>query len=516
MPDAATVTRFANFRVTGPWNGTTVIDANGIGGELILTQQLARVHFVDLVVEYSVNQGIQASQCRHVRCSGCTFQFISRDGFNFSASALVEVIGNTVNHCDDNAISGHANWGQSWGVVSDLVCSGNRIEDAYGMSFQGVKRASIEGNVLTRCRGTGIEVAYVGVTAAEGNTPPVAVRIAGNVITDVINAYGLDGEDNEGHYIIIGCVPPSAGNAGGIPGLNTTIIPASWAPSATVKAGMQVIDTNGNIQQVTTAGTTGASAPSWNATVGGTTTDNTATWTNEGSGIVAQRYPPGGRAWSASTPCAIGNILVDGNGNVQRMAATSAGAPASSGTSGASTPAWASAYGNTTTDNQITWKCLGTNSENSAVLPYAYLNVMRSGSGDVTTPMGPGYAIDIVGNTCARMIDATLPQQYSALGFGQMFSRDGWLNPSLGTQELVAGMIGVDLISTGSPAAIVMLRALRIADNTIVGLGDCVRVGAGVRLGGAEILRNRMLDFLDSGVLFADAYAPHRVLIDGN
>ena len=54
-------------------------------------------------------------------------------------------------------------------------------------------------------------------------------------------------------------------------------------------AGQLIQDPNGNIQTVTTAGTAGSgSEPTWNTTIGGTTTDNTVTWTNKGpsSGLV--------------------------------------------------------------------------------------------------------------------------------------------------------------------------------------------------------------------------------------
>ena len=49
-----------------------------------------------------------------------------------------------------------------------------------------------------------------------------------------------------------------------------------------ITLGWYVVDSNGNSQKVTTAGTTGSSTPSWNATTGGTTTDGSVTWTNKG------------------------------------------------------------------------------------------------------------------------------------------------------------------------------------------------------------------------------------------
>jgi len=69
---------------------------------------------------------------------------------------------------------------------------------------------------------------------------------------------------------------------------------------------VRILDTNGNIQIVTTAGTSGASAPSWVTTVGTTTIDNgTLRWINAGalptvglpaaggtSGIIVDNYVP--------------------------------------------------------------------------------------------------------------------------------------------------------------------------------------------------------------------------------
>jgi hypothetical protein len=49
-----------------------------------------------------------------------------------------------------------------------------------------------------------------------------------------------------------------------------------------VKLNWYIVDSNGYSQVVSVAGTTGSSAPTWNLTVGGITTDGTVTWTNQG------------------------------------------------------------------------------------------------------------------------------------------------------------------------------------------------------------------------------------------
>lgn len=56
----------------------------------------------------------------------------------------------------------------------------------------------------------------------------------------------------------------------------------NYVSSTPAKAGWFTIDDVGNCQKCTTAGTTGASAPTWNHSLNGTTTDGSVTWTNLG------------------------------------------------------------------------------------------------------------------------------------------------------------------------------------------------------------------------------------------
>ncbi len=60
-------------------------------------------------------------------------------------------------------------------------------------------------------------------------------------------------------------------------GNNTT--PTTWAATTAYALNATVIDANGNTQKCTTAGTSAGTAPAWNQTLAGTTTDGSVTWT---------------------------------------------------------------------------------------------------------------------------------------------------------------------------------------------------------------------------------------------
>jgi len=55
-----------------------------------------------------------------------------------------------------------------------------------------------------------------------------------------------------------------------------------WQPAQAYTVSLLVLDPAGHVQEVTTAGTSGASQPAWND-AGGTTADGTAVWTDEGT-----------------------------------------------------------------------------------------------------------------------------------------------------------------------------------------------------------------------------------------
>ena len=63
----------------------------------------------------------------------------------------------------------------------------------------------------------------------------------------------------------------------------TPIVSVPWVASHGYALGVQILDTDGNVQQCTVAGTSGPGAPAWNQSVGGTTADGTVTWVNAGT-----------------------------------------------------------------------------------------------------------------------------------------------------------------------------------------------------------------------------------------
>jgi hypothetical protein len=157
----------------------------------------------------------------------------------------------------------------------------------------------------------------------------------------------------------------------------------SWQSNHAYLTLVNIIDTNGYVQTVTTAGTSGGAHPVWNTTVGGTTVDNGVTWKNQGSAYGFHTADGGviwscvgtaaGAVWAASQSFYLpatgfsaptssdpfgGADIVDSNSNVQFVLNT--------GVSGTPThPVWAVPKGGLTADNTVLWYNNGVLAANS-------------------------------------------------------------------------------------------------------------------------------------------------------
>lgn len=82
-------------------------------------------------------------------------------------------------------------------------------------------------------------------------------------------------------------------------------------------------------------------------------------------------------AWAASTAYAVGALVTDSNGRVQRCT--------TAGRSGSAAPAWATVIPNTTTDNTVTWTLVATNSVPSPMWAHALVSAFDfTGAADYT------------------------------------------------------------------------------------------------------------------------------------
>jgi hypothetical protein len=237
---------------------------------------------------------------------------------------------------------GNAKW-----QAATAYAAGQLILDANG---------SIE-QVLTE--GTSGATAPAWATTANSATTAGAVtwQAGGNAQWQAANAYTvgqliLDANNN------VQIVKTAGTSAGSVPAWNQTtgqtttdgtvtwnnLGQATWKANTAYAAGAVILDSNGSVQTVTTAGASGNSAPLWPPapeTPGQLTADG-LTWTNLGNA-----------KWQASTNYAApasgapGSFIVDANGYIQSAQA--------GGASGAAQPAWNDTAGGTTADASITW-----------------------------------------------------------------------------------------------------------------------------------------------------------------
>jgi phage tail sheath protein FI len=137
---------------------------------------------------------------------------------------------------------------------------------------------------------------------------------------------------------------------------------SAWAPSTAYSVGALATDSNSAVQRCTSAGYSAPTAPTWATTAGAITTDN--------NGIAA---------WAASHAYAVGDLITDTNGHVQRCT--------TAGTSGATEPTpWPTTLGTTTDDtggSTVVWTLVA--------LGFVTWELVASGVGSLTlSAVNPG------------------------------------------------------------------------------------------------------------------------------
>jgi hypothetical protein len=159
--------------------------------------------------------------------------------------------------------------------------------------------------------------------------------------------------------------------------------------------GQEVLDTHSQIQVVETAGTSkSGTAPTWSITIGGTTTDNTVKWLNQGplsTTITAPAFTTGFTLYDAQ--------VIDSNGNIELCTTDFFGL----GCLQPTTPTWQTAPGATTTTTVcIFGNCITTTWENLGANGIPALSAAGGTSGiipDNTVPPGTVHTSQIYYST---------------------------------------------------------------------------------------------------------------------
>ncbi len=122
-----------------------------------------------------------------------------------------------------------------------------------------------------------------------------------------------------------------------------------WKASTVYTAGQEVMDWHFQVQVCRVGGTsrTGAQGqPNWSTTLGGSTTDNTVRWLNQGPQV------PSHAAWKPAQVYTVGTEILDTNGNIQLVI--------TAGTSKAGAhPGWNVNVNLVTADNTVRWRNVG-------------------------------------------------------------------------------------------------------------------------------------------------------------
>jgi hypothetical protein len=245
--------------------------------------------------------------------------------------------------------------------VGASTISGSPPSPLYIGAFDSTYENSVNGTGnLYVCGNTGgPPILYqVGIVAGAMNALGTAGPVLSNITTpcspvsDVLNP-NVTGGATEWMFASAETGGVSSGCSAG--GCIFNFKDTPWKASTAYAVGQEVLDSHFQIQVVSVAGTSGASAPGWSIQVGHSTADGTVHWLDQGQQS-AFTLP----AWIPTHAYALHSKILDGNNNVEFVT--------TAGTSGA-TVTFSTTAGSSTTDGTVNWTNLG--ALGTAALPAA-------------------------------------------------------------------------------------------------------------------------------------------------
>lgn len=168
--------------------------------------------------------------------SACNLYRGVADGIRLTNVKRITVIGNHCESINDDSIAVHITDATPGPIDRSIVIQGNTLVDCQGITVLGAKQANISNNVIIRphCRAI-----MVGCTddssgaSVEGNTPPMNIKIQGNVISDLFRGSLFSTDTGTGlGWIVVRNIPPKPGGApgyvGGINGSGGVVQPYDY------------------------------------------------------------------------------------------------------------------------------------------------------------------------------------------------------------------------------------------------------------------------------------------------
>jgi len=273
--------------------------------------------------------------------AGKVWVFISNDGSINCAGSACAAVDEFTTGFTSMATGSPVTVGNSSATPNVLYEGG--FDSAY------VSSADTTGNLYV-CGNTGGSPTIYQVQISGGNAGPVVAgpTLTGatapcSPVTDVSNPNVTSGPSE---WIFAGVQGSGSGSNCASGGCVMNFYDQPWKASTVYALGQEVLDSNFGIEVVSKAGTSDVAAPTWGATVGGTTNDNSVRWLNQGP--LAVSYS----GWTALTNYGGNAEIIDSNGNIEFTAL--------GGLSGLTAPTpWNTAVDGSTDDGTVRWRNVG-------------------------------------------------------------------------------------------------------------------------------------------------------------